>query len=170
MKRTGALFLPRLSPSSTKSSKMALACIRTAKTNFLALPFLVSTARVELTRKISKMARSCKAGRNKRREVKVGLKFSIQIRISHVFWPKFVFPFYGMYFSLRNLALNDFQNFFLRSTVVSPLPNPKSWGFQGDTRSQILISWLGRNDRWHHFARQMTSFVPQMLVDSDWRT
>ncbi|CAH3190051.1 unnamed protein product, partial [Porites evermanni] len=49
---------------------MALACIRTAKTNFLALPFLVSTARVELTRKISKMARSCKAGRNKRREVK----------------------------------------------------------------------------------------------------
>ena len=79
MKRTGALFLPRLSPSSTKSSKMALACIRTAKTNLLALPFLVSTARVELTRNISKMARSCKAGRNKRREVKVGLKFSIQI-------------------------------------------------------------------------------------------
>ncbi|KAM7442008.1 hypothetical protein ABFA07_009038 [Porites harrisoni] len=49
---------------------MALACIRTAKTNFLALPFIVSTARVELTRNISKMARSCKAGRNKRREVK----------------------------------------------------------------------------------------------------
>ncbi|XP_073230573.1 large ribosomal subunit protein uL10m-like [Porites lutea] len=49
---------------------MALACIRTAKTNFLAVPFLVSTARVELTRNISKMARSCKAGRNKRREVK----------------------------------------------------------------------------------------------------
>ena len=159
----------RRRPQSLPRSKMALACIRTAKTNFLALPFLVSTARVELTRKVSKMARSCKAGRNKRREVKVGLNFSIQIRTSHVFWPKFVFPFYGMYFSLRNLALNDFQNFFLRSTVVSPLPNPKSWGLQGDTRSQILINWLGRNDRWHHIARQMTSFVPKMLVDSDWR-
>lgn len=87
MKRTGALFLPRLSPSFTKSSKtskMALASIRTAKTNFLALPFLVSTARIELTRNISKMARSCKAGRNKRREVKVGLKFSVKICTSHV--------------------------------------------------------------------------------------
>lgn len=94
MKRTGALFLPRLSPSFTKSSKMALASIRTAKTNFLALPFLVSTARIELTRNISKMARSCKAGRNKRREVKVGLKFSVKICTSHVFFrPKFVFIF-----------------------------------------------------------------------------
>ena len=113
MKRTGALFLPRLSPSSTKSSKMALACIRTAKTNFLALPFIVSTARVELTRNISKMARSCKAGRNKRREVKVGQKFSVKICTSHVlFWPKFVFLFVEYMFNWEISLLMIFKTFF----------------------------------------------------------
>ena len=154
MKRTGAVFLPRLSPSSTKSFKMALACVRTTKT----LPFLVSTARVELTRSISKMARSCKAGRNKRREVKVGLKFSIQIAL-HTCSDQnlhYCFPFFlnGTYFSARLdfpssplpapgsprmmfhweiLLWMSFKTFFVQSRVVSPTLIPKPWGLLGDT-------------------------------------
>ena len=38
----------------------------------LIFPCVISSARFRLVRSISKMAASCKAGRNKRREVKVG--------------------------------------------------------------------------------------------------
>ena len=50
---------------------MALAGL-VVKTKFLIFPFAVFNRRFEFARNISKMAASCKSGRNKRREVKVG--------------------------------------------------------------------------------------------------
>ena len=73
MWKTGAQVFTSLSRSSYEVFKMALTSVR-AKTNFFVLPFAVGISRFALTRSITKMARSCKAGRNKRREVKVGLK------------------------------------------------------------------------------------------------
>ena len=58
------------SPSLIEAFKMALASIG-VKTNIFILPFAVSVGRCACIRSISKMASSCKAGRNKRREVKV---------------------------------------------------------------------------------------------------
>ena len=75
MKRTGARDDISLIPVSRvrrwKVLKMALVNVG-ARADVFILPFSASIGRFEFTRSISKMASSCKAGRNKRRQVKVG--------------------------------------------------------------------------------------------------
>ena len=74
MRRTGAradISFPVSRVRCWKAFKMALANVA-AKANVFVLPFSASIGRFEFTRSISKMASSCKAGRNRRRQVKVG--------------------------------------------------------------------------------------------------
>ena len=74
MRRSGVgliLFLSQSFAFALQGFKMALAGL-VVKTKFLIFPIVVFNRRFEFARNISKMAASCKSGRNKRREVKVG--------------------------------------------------------------------------------------------------
>ncbi|XP_029203910.2 39S ribosomal protein L10, mitochondrial-like [Acropora millepora] len=65
---------------------MALTGVGVRTTNCLIFPCVISSARFRLVRSISKMAASCKAGRNKRREVKPSArKLMIADEVRNVF-------------------------------------------------------------------------------------
>ena len=61
-------------------------------------------------------------------------------------------------------------DFFKFSRLHCRIPVPVNAGLSTQSHPPPLSNienWWGRNDRWCHVARQMTSFGPKMLVDSD---